>query len=393
MNAKSAGSIRITHCIGSMRRGGAEGQLAELIARLPKDRYCQSLVLLEGGGQLLKGIRRTSCEVVELGYSMRYRKFDPRFYLALSRALILFVRHLKKFRPQVVHGWLYWANVIAVASSRLAGVPAVMTSRRQLGRFKDGRPGLQRIENFFNRHTTLVLANSEAVKADALARENLGPQKIVVVHNGVDAARFAAGNREETRERLGLGEDDFVALVLANFHEYKGHADAVEASRRLAREVPGLKLVFAGRDAGAESGLKMKISQAGLESRVVFAGEDADTPGLLAACDLLVHPSHEEGFPNAILETMAAGRPVVAYAVGGCREAVEEGVTGLLAPAYDIGALTAAIETLALDADLRKRMGDAGGERARREYSMNRMVDRMDRIYSALAAGTTLEAL
>jgi glycosyltransferase involved in cell wall biosynthesis len=392
MTAPAAEPIRITHCIGSMRRGGAEGQLAELIARLPPEQFRQSLVLLQGGGPLLDRVSSSGCEVVELGYVMRYRRFDPRFYLALGGTLLRFIRHLRRFRPHIVHGWLFWANIIAVVAARLSGVGIVVTSRLQLGLFKDQRRYHQFIENVCNRFTTRVLANAEAVRRDALAREVLEVDRTIVVYNGVDVDGYASGDRASARTDLGLRDDDVVALVLANLHPYKGHSDVIEAMKVMGGFSPQLKCVFAGRDAGEETRLRISVEQAGLSSRIVFAGERGDVPQCLAASDMLVHPSRQEGFPNAILEAMAAGKPVVAYDVGGCREAVIHNETGLLVAANDVDGLSAAMQRLYADPELRLRLGRAGAERARTRFSISRMIERMQHFYTGLAAPRPPEA-
>lgn len=385
MTPAGGGPVRVTHCIGSMSVGGAERQLAELIARLPAERFQQSLVLLQEGGALLGRVAATPCEVVELHYAMRYRRFDPRFYVSMGAALFRFVRHLRRFRPHIVHGWLYWANILAVPAARLAGVPVVLTSRRQLGLHKERGAHLQPIENLCNRFTTLVLANSEAVKQDALSRENLMPSRLRVIHNGVDAERFAGGDRMAARAALGLADGDVAGLVLANMHAYKGHRDVLEVLKALARRRPEFRLLFAGRDQPMGPELRAWIRREGLDNRVAFLGERGDVPALLAACDLLIHPSHQEGFPNAILEAMAAGRPVAAYDLAACREAIIEGVTGYLAPCFDTHALTGAVERLLGDPALRDRMGRAGTERVGAEFSMDRMVNRMAGLYESVS--------
>lgn len=385
--------VRVTHCIGSMRRGGSERQLAELIARLPAERFRQSLVLLQGGGDLLDRIASTSCEVVELRYSMRYRRFDPRFFFAMGRALWIFIRHLRRFRPHVLHGWLFWANILSVVAGRFARVPVILTSRRQLGLFKDEAPQRQPLENFFNRFTTLVVANSEAVRKDALERENLKPEKVHVIHNGVEEVSVDPAERENARAEFGIGKDDIAALVLANFHPYKGHADALKALRNLHADHPELLLLFAGRDQGTESRLRERVRSHGLEDRVRFLGERRDVPRVLAAADLLIHPSEQEGFPNAILEAMAAGLPVVAYDLAACREAIVDGETGRLAPSGDVGALTLQVRALLEDSDQRQRMGEAGAARMRREFSMDQMVGQMASLYETLAETKISEAV
>ena len=126
--------IRLTHCIGTARIGGAEKQLVELICRLPRDRFRQSLVLISAVGPLIDRVRAAGCEVVDLGKGIR--RTGPRIwrsYGALARRLGRFVRHLRERRPHILHGQLYWANILSVAAGRLSGVPIIMTSRLDLG--------------------------------------------------------------------------------------------------------------------------------------------------------------------------------------------------------------------------------------------------------------------
>ncbi len=403
MTFASTEPIRVTHCIGSMRRGGTECQLASLIAALPPDRFVQSLVLFQGGGDLMETLP-PECEIVDLRYSMSYGKFDPRFYGAMARALFFYVRHLRRFRPDVVHGWLYWANILSVFAARLsgplaivfaeprAGVPAIITSRRQLGLFKDGRPVLQRIENFCNRFTRVIIANSNAVREDVIRREELKAERVRVIHNGVDAVAVGSGAREALRETWGVGDSGTVGVVLANFHAYKGHADALAVLERLHPEFPDFVIVFAGRDQGAESALREGARERGLESRVKFIGERTDVGDVLAAADFLIHPSRQEGFPNAILEAMAAGLPVVAYDLGACREAVIDQECGIIVPVQDIEALARAVRVLITDPARRRAMGEAGAERSRREFSMDQMIRQMASLYEEMSLKPTPKA-
>lgn len=377
--------VELMHCIGTMRLGGAEKQLAELITRLPADRFRQSLVLLQGGGPLIERVRASGCEVFELGYAMRYRRFDPRSYLAMAGALARYVRFIRNRRPRIIHAQLYWANILTVAAGLLGRVPVIVTSRLQLSRYKEGRPLLQRIENLANRFTTAVFANSEAVREDALRHERIDPAKIHVIHNGVVADDFALPDREASRRELIPGKNRIVLLVVANLHPYKGHADLLAAFALLRSEFPSAVLMFAGRDQGAESDLRRIVAEGDFGDSVRFLGERDDIPSLLSACDLLIHPSHEEGFSNSVLEAMIAGRAVVATRVGGNPEAVLDGVTGVLAPPHDPEALAGAIRPLLADPGLRAKMGAAGRARVLEHFSMERMIENFVRFYGSLA--------
>lgn len=378
MSPPTGAPIRIVHCIGSMRVGGAEKQLAELIRRLPRDRFRQSLVLLQEEGPLVRDVKEAGCEVFDLDHRIGIRKFDPRFSLNLSRVVRRFAAFLRRERPDILHAQLYWANVLSVAAGRFAGVPVILTSRLQLSDYKAGRPLLQHLENLTNRYTTAVFANSEAVRRDALAHERLDPAKVRVIYNGVAVERFgpgspAAARAPELRRELRLTEDDLVLISVANLHPYKGHEDLLRAVASLLPRHPNLKLLLPGRDQGARPGIETMIADLGLQNVVRLLGERTDVPELLSLSDIFIHPSHQEGFSNSILEAMASAKPVVVTRVGGNPEAITDGVHGLIVPPRDPAALSAALERLLLDPGLRRSMGERGRERIHADFTFDAM--------------------
>ncbi len=376
--------IRLTHCIGTMRLGGAEKQLAELICRLPVDRYRQSLVLIQGGGPLIEKVKAAGCEVIELNYAMKYRAFDPRCYWAMGRALWKFVRHLQRKKPHILHAQLYWANILGVFAGRLARVPIILTSRLQLSDYKKGRPILQWLENFANRRTTAIFANSQAVKRDALEHERVDAEKIHVLYNGVALEQFEQIDPGPQRREFEIREGQPVVVAVANLHPYKGHDDLLYASARLVPYHRDLKVILPGRDQGAEKRLRELIGELSLERHVVLPGERRDIPQLIAMADVVVHPSHQEGFSNSILEGMSAGRPLVVTNVGGNPEAVRDGENGFVVPSCDPEALASAIQKLLKNPDLRLRMGSASRRRIENEFSMTAMVAAFQQWYESL---------
>jgi glycosyltransferase involved in cell wall biosynthesis len=379
--------IRIAHCITAMAIGGAETQLAELISRLPPERFEQMLVLVMGGGQLLDRVRTANCRVVELGFGLTAGQRGCGSYLRLAAALARYRRELLAFRPHVVHGQLYWGNLFSVAAARLAGVPSIVTSRLALS-VRDRQPRWKGLaEDVAHLFTTAVFANSEAVRRDVLAYERVRPEIVTVIPNGVALERYGAERPEPVRRELGLPERSVVLVNVANLHPVKGHADLLRAVALLRERHPDLRLLLPGRDYGILPRLQALVRELDLRERVMLLGERRDVPRLLAAADIVVHPSHAEGFSNAVLEGMSAGRPVVATAVGGTPEAMRDGVDGLLVPPRDPAALAAAIDRLASDVELRLRMGQRARQRVEEQFSMERMVQRFAAWYEALASG------
>lgn len=376
--------IRLVHCIGTMRMGGAERQLAELIRRLPADRFEQSLVLFKDGGSLLEEVRRIGCPVVFLDYGRKFNPIDPRWYACAGRALGSYIRHLRDRRPHIVHGWLYWANILSVVAGLAARTPVILTARRQLADHKAGRPMLQKIENWANRHTDAVLVNSEAVRRDVLAHEKINPAMLHRIYNGVVLEEFAAADPEPLRREFGLEPDSQVIVYVANLHYYKGHEELVRAVALLKDKYPRLRALCPGRNAGALEFLQGLCAELGVADRIFFPGERKDISAFFALADIAVHPSHQEGFSNSILEAMTAGKPMVVSNVGGCPEAVLEGVNGFVTPPQDAASLAGALDRLLADDALRSRMGQAARERIESEFAIERTVEQYVEFYEKI---------
>ncbi|MBK8523307.1 MAG: glycosyltransferase [Betaproteobacteria bacterium] len=182
-----------------------------------------------------------------------------------------------------------------------------------------------------------LLGNSQAVVQDLL--DEGAPSGVRLIYNGIDVGRFATGSarRGQTlRAELGFSDDRVVLTCVANLFPYKGHADLLAALALLGAEFSERStLLLVGRDAGARAALEAQLVQLGLTERVRFLGERGDVPDLLAASDIGVLASHEEGFSNAVIEGMAAGLPMVVSDVGGNAEAVIDGECGHVVPARD----------------------------------------------------------
>lgn len=363
--------------------------MVEIIKRLSKERFKQSLVLLHGEGALIERVRESGFEVLDVGAARRYGRLDPRRWLGPLGMIWRTFRYLRARRPQILHAQLSYANMVGVLAARLAGVPVILASQRQLSNYKQKKPLLRWVENGLNRWATAMLVNSEAVRRDLVQRDGLDPARIHRIYNGVVLERFEAAGAEEiarVRGELGLAQGDLVLIVVANLHPYKGHDDLLRAMARLMGKFPNLRALLPGRDQGMDERLRDLARELGLTEAVRFLGERRDVPALLAAADIAVHPSREEGFSNSILEAMAAGRPLVVTRVGGNVEQVAEGENGLLVPPQDAEALAGALETLLGDEGLRRRMGEASRARIEREFSIERTVRDTRELYEALAA-------
>ena len=213
---------------------------------------------------------------------------------------------------------------------------------------------------------------SEFVRRELLAYGYYGPERIRAIPNGVEVPADDPAARGRIRAELGLG-DAPVLITTSRLHPQKGHRHLLDALAGLRKALPALRLLIVG-DGVERPNLEAQARQLGIADAAVFTGFRSDVADLLRAADLFVLPSLREGMPNTALEAMAVGLPVVASAVGGVPEVVVGGETGLLVPAGDAGSLRDAIARLVTERDLAGRMGRAGRERVREQFSVERML-------------------
>lgn len=235
----------------------------------------------------------------------------------------------------------------------------------------------------WNRVSQLVSVSSRL--ADRMSRTiGIPRHRIRVIRNGVDIARFATIDRDEARHALALQPHELAIGSVGRFQPVKDHRNLLRASAALSRRgVPHLVLLAGIGPLQAD--LEREASELGISGQVRFLGHRPDVERVLAAFDVFTLPSKSEGLSNTILEAMAAGQPVVATDVGGASELVIDGQTGLLVPPEDSDALAAAVATLAADPGRRRRMGEAGQQRARNEFSLDRMVASYETLYLDVA--------
>jgi glycosyltransferase involved in cell wall biosynthesis len=301
--------------------------------------------------------------------------------LALGLSCVKLFAILLGRRPRIVHFFLPMAYLLGAPLAILARVPIRIMSRRSLNNYQDNHPTLRRLELRLHRQMGALLGNSKAVYRQ-LIEEGSPLQRTVLIYNG-------AALPDPAPEKLGRQADQPLALIIvANLIPYKGHEDLLRALAGAQSQMPSSWILrCVGRDDGIGGYLTKLAQDLGLSGRVTLIGERRDVGALLAVSDIAILCSHEEGFSNAILEAMAAGLPVIATDVGGNRESVADGETGLIVPAKDPAALSTAILALASDAALRRRFGAAGRQRARSLFTLEGCVAQYDALYRALDRG------
>jgi glycosyltransferase involved in cell wall biosynthesis len=240
---------------------------------------------------------------------------------------------------------------------------------------------------------TCILGNSRAV-LDELRAEGVPKEKLRLIYNGIDLAPFAAlPTKSDARRNLSLPVDAWTMILIANIIPYKGHADLLEALSRIKTRLPNpWRLLCVGRDDGPGVALHTQARRFGIDENIVWLGLRTDVAKLLAAADLGLLVSHEEGFANAVLEGMAAALPMVVTDVGGNAEAVLDGKTGLVVPARDPERLGAAILAFAADPARAAAMGKAGRDRVEWNFSLAACVRQYEALYAELLPETDVLA-
>ncbi len=292
-------------------------------------------------------------------------------------------RLARRKRARIIHTFFEKSEVAGWLTSRFSSIPVWVTSRRDLG-FKRKKI-YRRIFRFSSRGCERIIANCLAVKDQAIREENLPAGKIEVIPNGLNLSPYEKPPENGSlRKELGLSRETPLVGMVANFNfEIKGHRYFVEAARALADRSMGAAFLLVG-----DGPLRMKYErmahELGLEERVRFLGKRNDVPAILSGLDIAVLSSMSEGLSNVILESMAAGKPVVATQVGGNSELVRDGINGYLVPPADSRALAEAIENLLRHPRQAIQMGRAGKSMVRDRFSQRQMVEHYERLYVSL---------
>jgi len=360
----------VLHLLSRFNFGGTERQLVERLRRHPRGfepiLACSALT-----GAFLDPIRALGIEPIVVPVS---GLVHPSGAFAVARLAAL----IKSHKVDLVHANDFAMSVLGLAAARIAGA-RIVTNRVDCGHL---RPGFgvthRRLEAFAARNADLVCANAEAVRTVCIDEEGCDPDRVVVVRNGLDIARFDSLSAK-LEGPLPVHPGDFPVAVVGNLWPVKGHATLVEAAALLRDCAPQVRFLCVGEGV-MRPVLERRIRELGIEDRVLLLGHRTDVPAVLARSSAFTLCSSNEGLANAIMEAMAARLPAVATRVGGNPELLADG-RGLLVPYGDPRALADAILRILADPAEARAMGVRGRAFIEGQLSLDRMQSDHEALY------------
>lgn len=362
--------IRVSYLIDDLSRAGTESQLLALIRTLDRSRFEPSLVLLNGEGELSRGLEPADCPVLRLGVTKLFG------VTAVSAARRLH-RFWREQRPDIAQIYFNDSSYLGVPVAKLAGVRHVVRVRNNLGYWQTRRHRI--LGRFVRPLVSGYLSNSDLGRDAIRTTDGVKGERIEVIENGVDLDRHLP---LQPLSLNGRGERRNVGCV-ANLRAVKNIDGLMRVAKVVLARFPNAVFEVAG-DGEQREALVALHRDLGLGERFVLRGSITDIPAFLRSLDVAVLPSHSEGMSNALLEYMAAGLPVVATDVGANSRLVQHGVSGLIIPPNDEPAFAAAVMKLLYDPATATTFGTAARQTVEREYSRDAMRRRFEAFYERL---------
>jgi glycosyltransferase involved in cell wall biosynthesis len=366
------GPLRVMFLNTSMPVGGAETLLVNLVRGMNTERFWPSVCCLKSRGPLGDVL----AEEVPVFHDLIRHKYD---LFVLSRLTKLFRERRVDAVVTVGAGdKMFWGRLAA----RLAGVPVVLSALHSTG-WPDSISRLNRAR-LLTRWTDGFIGVAQPHGRHLVEREGFPAEKVHVIPNGVDVARFHPLNEgNAVRRELGLAPDSPVIGIVAALRPEKNHALFLQAAKIVRDRIPAAKFLIVGEGPEREP-LEQLTRKFNLGDAVHFLGNRSDIPDVLAAFDVFALTSRIEASPVSILEAMASGKPVVAPRVGSISESVDDGETGYLTEPGNVQQVADRLAELAGDPQRARQMGRAGRAVVAGHWSLERMIEGYERLITSI---------
>jgi glycosyltransferase involved in cell wall biosynthesis len=376
-------TIKLLNVVTACFRGGTEGQVLNLARNLDRSRVDFQFACLHAAGDLLKDYAALGVPISEFRISNLWGAHT----LMQQVRLATFMR---KAGIQVMHSYNFYSNAFAIPAAKMAGLPVVIASIRDRGVYLTGAQKL--VQKWVCGFADRILVNADSIK-EWLLEQHYDESKITVIKNGLDLNLYSqAGSDVEFRKSLGVPRHCPLVVMISRLNPQKGIDEFIAAAAMINKSHPEVHFLVVGTRVLSENHdfvedeeylrqLKQRAWQLGLGSRLIFTGVRKDIPKILAEAAVSVLPSHSEGLSNTLLESMAAGVPLVATDVGGNPELVRHGRNGYLVPVMAPEALASAIVDIIADPSLAERFSNESRRIARDCHSLTGMARDTERVY------------
>ncbi len=324
------------------------------------------------------------------------REINP---LKNIKTVIRLYRYMKSEKFDIVHVHTPVAGILGRIAAKMAGVPVVVYTAHGFY-FHDNMKSLKKnlfiaVEKIGGRLSDYIFTQSAEDCRTAVDKKIMDKSKISVIGNGVDVEKFnrmrfkESGLPGKLKRDLNIDKDDLVVTIIGRVVREKGYLEWVRAAKEVTGRFKNVKFLAVGdtlesdRD-GVKGELDEFIRENRLENKVIFLGSRTDIPELLAITDIFTLPSYREGMPRSLIEAMCMSVPAVATNIRGCREEVEEGITGFLIPVEDYRALAEKIIYLIVNPEARNTMGNGAREKAWEEFDEKKVIKKQAEIFAKL---------
>lgn len=371
--------MRILYVVTAAEFGGSVVHVLQLAEQMMNEGHAVAVV----GAQEPRFLKEAhSIGVRTMGSPHFVRRISPWNDL---RALLFVGQAIRQFKPDLVSAHSTKAGYAVRIACTVPHKRSVFTAHGWS--FTEGKSLWTRrllvwAERMLAKVTDRIICVSNHDRDLALEHRVVDSKKLVVVHNGMDPQPYLSADGHGVRREMALGEEVLITMI-GRLVPQKDPSTLLEAAAALRGHVR-VALVGGGERQGQ---VEEFIWKRALNQRVSLLGERSDVPAILAASSVFVLSTNWEGLPRSIIEAMMAGLPVVATNVGGVPELVEDGVTGILIPRNDPGAMTHALQRLIDNPELRRRMGEAGREKALRDFTLDRMLMETEKVYDEVLGG------
>ncbi|NPV03140.1 MAG: glycosyltransferase [Syntrophaceae bacterium] len=357
--------------------GGTERQVLELVTGLDQKRYLPTFAVLQTSNYIERG-----------EFPCRVRVLNIRSVTMPSAIVKMsaFAMEIRRSDIDLVHVYFNDAAILAPIFSKIGGA-RVISSRRDMGYWYT--PRILRLLRMSNRFVDRIAVNSLAVKRNVAIMEGYPANRIKVLRNGMNVARFESEKDPGFRNRLGIGSAEHIVGTVSNLYAVKRPKDLIRAVALIRERIGNVHLVFVGGGPIEIEPLKEFVRDVGMTGKVHFLGRVADAIPIIKHFDVCVSCSESEGLSNSIIEYMGCGKPVVCTAAGGNPELVKDGVNGFLVNVGDVRALANKIQDILHNESLKYALGHNGKNRYYREFTSDRMTAAHMEMYDEVLNGPT----